>query len=154
MKTKISLLCICLTQLCLGASQFVMAQQSGPRFADQATGQRLSGQPGAGYTYQVFQAPNKMFGYDIYQNGKGIFHQPAAILPPANNAITQQAAGQKLPVVNEQHSAAEGFSKKEVAESAALLSIEKLKKRSVPVLTNIEVKQVITSTNSKTSIKH
>ncbi len=33
----------------------------------------------ANYTYHVFEAPNKMFGYDIFLNGKIIFHQPASI---------------------------------------------------------------------------
>ena len=64
------------------------------------------------YTYYVFQAPNKLYGYDIFENGKGVFHQTV----PEN--ISDQSA----------------LNKKEYAEKAALLSIEKLKNKTSPAL--------------------
>lgn len=74
------------------------------------------------YTYKIFQAPNKMYGYDILQNGKVIFHQFAA-LQPADKPNT-------------------AFAKKEHAEKAALLSVEKLRTGEAASLTNEEIKKI------------
>ncbi len=146
MKLKINFLCISITFLCLFVSKNIIAQQT--------LAKKANGQPESSYTYKVFQAPNNMFGYDIYLNGKGIFHQPAAMVPPNNAVANQRSVQQVLPVANDRHALPGELSKKEFAENAALLSIEKIKKRSAPGLTNDEVKQVITSTNSATSKKH
>ena len=154
MKTKNSFLCICIMQLCLAATQNIMAQQPQAKPADQAMLQIHNGQPATDYTYKVFQAPNKMFGYDIFQNGKGVFHQPAAMVPPNNIAVTQQSVQQNLHTANDQHFPTDGFSKKEFAENAALLSIEKIKKRLAPSLTNDEMRQLRTNTISTPAIKH
>ncbi len=154
MKSKINFLCICIMLLCLSVSKDINAQQSQAKPTDLIRSQTDNGQPGTGYTYKVFQAPNNMFGYDIYQNGKRIFHQPAVMVPPNNVIANQRSVQENLPVANDQRSVPNGFSKNEFAENAALLSIEKIKKRSIPGLTNDEIKQVITSTNSATSIKH
>src|ERR1700690_3190904 len=140
MKSKINFLCICIMLLCLSVSKNITAQQPQARPEDQVQSQTNNGQPGSGYTYKVFQAPNNMYGYDIYQNGKGIFHQPAAMVPPNNVVANQRSVQKNLPVANEQRAVPNGFSKKEIAENAALLSIEKIKKRSIPALTNDEIK--------------
>ena len=145
MKTKTSFLCICIIQLCLVATQNIMAQQTQAKAADNAGAQIHNGQPATDYTYKVFQAPNKMFGYDIYQNGKGVFHQPAALVPPNNIVANQQPVRQNLPVTNDQRGVPSGFSQSEFAENAALLSIEKIKKKSDPTLTGEEMKQVSTN---------
>jgi len=146
MKTKISFLCICIIQLCLAATQNIMAQQPQAKPGDHTLAQIHYGQPSTGYTYNVFQAPNKMFGYDIYQNGKGVFHQPAAMVPPNNVVANQQPVQPKnLPVASDQHAVPTGFSQKEFAERAALLSIEKIKKKSGPTLTGEEIKQLSTN---------
>ena len=146
MKLKINFLCISIMFLCLFVSKNTIAQQT--------LAKKANGQPETSFTYKVFQAPNTMFGYDIFLNGKGIFHQPATLVPP-NNVVANQRSGQSdLPAANDRYAVPKGFSKKEYAENAALLSIEKIKKRSIPGLTNDEVKQVITSTNSATSKKH
>ena len=78
------------------------------------------------YTYKIFQAPDRMFGYDIFRNGKIIFHQPALIVQSKNNSIA-------------------GIAKKEHAEKAALLAIEKIKKNEPATLTQQEIKKIVQS---------
>ncbi len=153
MKSKNNFGGICTMLLCLCFSKNIVAQQiqaTSPEFSREIT---HNGQPANTYTYKVFEAPNKMYGYDILQNGKGIFHQPAAIIPTNNAGTNQNTAPQILSSVNDPHFATNGFSKEEFAQNAAMLSIEKIKKRSAPALTNDEMKQVINS-NSNTIIKH
>ncbi len=38
------------------------------------------------YTYKVFQAPNKNYGYDIFQNGKIVYHEFASMNQPENTS--------------------------------------------------------------------
>ena len=152
MKSKINFSGICITLLFLSFfSTNIFAQQIQATSPGQNLAQMHTGQIENTYTYKVFEAPNKMYGYDIFQNGKGIFHQPAAIIP-ANNAGAIQNTVPHIPSsVNASRVALNGFSKKEFAQNAAMLSIEKIKKRSVPALTNDEIKLVI---NSNTTIKN
>ena len=76
------------------------------------------------YTYKVFQAPNKMYGYDIFHDGKIIFHQGAS--PALANEFIVATSTQQQ------------------AEKAALLSIEKIKKNQPPVLSQQELKKIVT----------
>ncbi len=153
MKSKINFPGICTMLLCLLFSTNIVAQQIQAISPDHSPTVTHNGQPANAYTYKVFEAPNKMYGYDILQNGKGIFHQPAAIIPTNNAGTNQNAAPPILSSVNDPHVAVNGFSTEEFAQNAAMLSIEKIKKRSTPALTNDEMKQVINS-NSNTIIKH
>lgn len=153
MKSKINFPGICTMLLCLCFSKNIAAQQIQGTSPERSQAMTHNGQPANTYTYKVFEAPNKMYGYDILQNGKGIFHQPAAIIPTNNAGTNQNPAPQILSSVNDPHVAVNGFSKEEFAQNAAMLSIEKIKKRSAPALTNDEMKQVINS-NSNTIIKH
>ncbi len=153
MKSKVNLPGICTMLLCLCFSKNIIAQQIQAPSPDHSRAVMHNGQPANTYTYKVFEAPNKMYGYDILQNGKGIFHQPAAIIPVNNSGANQNAARQISPAMDDRHVAVNGFSKEEFAQNAAMLSIEKIKKRSAPALTNDEMKQVINS-NSNTIIKH
>lgn len=154
MKLNINFLGICIILLCLSISKQINAQQSKAKAADKVQSRIRAGEREGSYTYKVFKAPNNMFGYDIYQNAKGIFHQPAAIVPPNNIVAAQQSLQESLPDANDPRSVIAGFSKEEYAENAAVLSIDKIKNRSVPKLTNDEIKHVITLTNSATSAKH
>ena len=98
----------------------------------------------AGYTYKVFQAPNKNFGYDILRNGKIVYHEFASINPPENSstgknfrAATLSGAGNTF--------AGKGnlaFQKQEHAEKAALLAIEKMKRKESPVLSQDEIRKI------------
>ena len=153
MKSKINFAGICTTLLCFAFSTNTIAQQVQAKSQGRNLPQIHNGQPANIYTYKVFEAPNKMYGYDILQNGKGIFHQPASI-PPNDAAMPQNIVQQVMPNANNRHDAVNGFSKEEFAQNAALLSIEKIKKRAAPALTNDEIKQVMTNSTSNTINKH
>jgi len=120
MKTKI-ILVICMLFICVLASFNSMAQQpvnkKPPNSLAKASGINI-----ANYSYKIFGAPNKMYGYDIFCNDKIIFHQPPAFQP--NNLIASIA-------------------KKEQAEKAALLTIEKIKKHEAPALTQKEIEKIL-----------
>ncbi len=153
MKSKINFPGICTMLLCLCFSKNIVAQQIQATSSEFSLVVTHNGQSANTYTYKVFEAPNKMYGYDILQNGKGIFHQPAAIIPANNAAANKNAAPQTLSSVNNPNAGVNGFSKEEFARNAAMLSIEKIKKRLAPALTNDEMKQAINA-NSNTTIKH
>jgi hypothetical protein len=74
------------------------------------------------FTYKTFQAPNGMYGYDIFLNGKIIFHQGASPIKP-NDFVS-------------------ALSNKEQAEKAALLAIGKIKKNQPASLTHKELKKI------------
>lgn len=83
--------------------------------------QLLSGAPGIGsYTYKLFVAPNKVFGYYILQGSKVIFLQPA--LPAGNQSMA--------------------LIKRPQAEKAATMAIEKIKKGMPAELTTTELRQI------------
>ncbi len=74
------------------------------------------------YTYQVFEAPNQMFGYDIFKNGKPIFHQVVLtfITDEGNRAFATKPQTQKV----------------------AAAAIEKIKKGASPVMNEVEIKKI------------
>jgi hypothetical protein len=92
---------------------------------------------GAGYTYRVFEAPNKMYGYDILLNGKLVFHQHAS--------SDMSGSSKQMQAVKNQPGFAmapnSGMVKMEHAENAAKMSIEKLKKGQSPSLRQDEIQK-------------
>ena len=117
MKTK-NIISICILLLCMILTFQVKAQQ--PQYA---TPQNLaSAIMPANYTYKLFQAPNKMYGYDIFLNGKNIFHQGASSIHP-NKSIAALAT-------------------KAHADKAALLAIGKIKQNQPATLTQQELKKI------------
>jgi len=122
MKTKIN------TLFAFMMSMFITlkseAQQPTYAKPENISPQRVSTAVNANYTYKIFQAPNKMYGYDILKDGKFIYHQPAS------NALA-----------NSYHPA---LARKEDAEKAAQFSIDKIKKGQQPsALTTDEIKKII-----------
>ena len=99
-----------------------------------------------GYTYKVFQAPNKNYGYDIFQNGKIVYHEFASMSQPANTSQPKPSGASKVnstgATLNTRENLA--FMKAEHAQKAALLAIEKMKRKELPVLSNDEIKTIIT----------
>ena len=81
MKTKFITLIACML-VCMLATFRTLAQQLQYAKPENSAEQMATGKAPANYTYHVFEAPNKMFGYDIFLNGKIIFHQPASIVQP------------------------------------------------------------------------
>ena len=145
MKTETNVFSICMLCLCMCATFNTKAQQ--PRNAGVTNkSEVITTQKdfNSNYTYRVFQAPNKMYGYDLFDNGRGIFHQPAAIVSPGNSALTQKTNSQETSFIEKQTPKNIELSKKEYAEHAALLSIEKIKKQMPPALTKEEINRLIT----------
>lgn len=123
MKTKIPALITSMLLISMLTTFSAMAQQ--PQYArpeNPAEQIAKAGVP-ANYTYKLFEAPNEMYGYDIFRDGKIIFHQGASVVQP-NNSIAVIA-------------------KKEDAEKAVLLIIEKIKKGEPAILTQKEIKKIV-----------
>lgn len=117
--------------------------QKNPALTNNSAGAGTSNAAAAVYTYRVFEAPNKMFGYDIFKNGKGMFHQPAGIVQPNNPALSEKQNTQNTAFTEKQNTQNIILPKKENAEGAAMLSIEKIKKQLPPVLTSEEIQKII-----------
>ena len=114
----------CILMLILFTTSQAKAQQPTDSQPANVSQQIAKGDHTAIYTYKVFQAPNKMYGFDILKNSKFIFHQPASPMPS-----------------NSYHPA---LVTKENAEKAAELSIEKIKKGQTATLTDNELKKIVT----------
>ena len=102
--------------------------------------------PATGYTYKIFQAPNKNYGYDIFLNGKIVHHEFASMSQPENTSQPKPAgasnANTTSPAFNSGGNLA--IMKAEHAQKAALLAIEKMKRKELPALSNDEIKTIIT----------
>lgn len=123
MKTKRFALFTCLLALSLLTTPRTMAQQpKNTRPVNPAQAQMTNVPAESNYTYRLFVAPNKAYGYDILRHGKIIFHQPAL----------QEPAGDKQ----------SALTKKPQADKAALMAIEKIKKGISAELTREEIMQI------------
>ncbi len=98
------------------------------------------------YSYKVFQAPNKNYGYDIFQNGKIVYHEFASLTQLENASRPKPSGASKVNSTTTAFNTRENlaFMKAEHAQKAALLAIEKIKKKELPVLSNDEIKTIIT----------
>jgi len=74
------------------------------------------------YSYRILPAPNNSFGYDIFQNKRLLFHQPVLTFI-ANDGVRV-------------------FPGREQAEKIVLMTIAKMKKGKLPILTNEEMKKI------------
>ncbi len=102
-----------------------MQRHNSQKMQDQLTSSKIkiANWPANGnYTYRLFIAPNKVFGYDIFRNGKLIFHQAASAEPAGD----KQAS----------------LTKRLQADKAATLAIEKIKKGMPAELTRQDVMQI------------
>lgn len=104
------------------ATNSIAQQQSNAKPPNQVVNQNFSAQQAADYSFHVFMAPNKTYGYDIFNKGKVIYHQPAFSKMPAVDNIM--------------------LTKKEQANTAAMLAIDKIRKGENPQLTNDELKSI------------
>ena len=98
------------------------------------------------YTFKIFQAPNKNYGYDIFQNGKIVYHEFASMSLTENTSQPKPSGATKVNSTNTAFNTRQNpaFMKAEHAQKAALLAIEKMKRRELPVLSNDEIKIIIT----------
>ena len=122
MKTKFITL-IAAMLACMVASVSTLAQQPQYVKPGNSAEQMAKGNAPGDYTYHVFEAPNKMFGYDIFLKGKIIFHQPASPDQPGISVIA--------------------LAKKEHAAKGALMAMEKIKSGEPATLTQEEIKKII-----------
>ncbi len=123
MKTKTIFLFTSLLLISIIITSNATAQQqknAGP--TNLLRNQMANGPANGSYTYRLFVAPNKVYGYDIFRDGRIIFHQPAMAEP----------AGDKQAALN----------KRPNAEKAATMAIEKIKKGMPAELTREEVMQI------------
>ena len=114
---------MCILLLCMAVTINSPAQQP----ANRAPLQDNEGQTGGNYSFRLFLAPNQSFGYDIFKDKKIIFHQPAF---------------SKLTISRD-----EMLVKKEQANSAATIAIEKIKKAANPTLSGAELKKITGNNN-------
>jgi hypothetical protein len=122
MKTKKILVYACMLVACIGVTKKTLAQQ--PVHSKLSVLQPLRpGQPASNLTAKVFMAPDKSYGYDISSNGKLIYHQPPLSKTPRDNDVS--------------------ITKKEQANTAAMISIEKIKSGKNPQLSNEELQKII-----------
>jgi hypothetical protein len=99
----------------------------------------------ANYTYKVFQAPNKNFGYDIFENGKIVYHEFASLNQTENTSRSKTLSASKSNGTGTAFNTKENLAlvRSEHAEKAALLAIEKMKRKELPVLSKDEIKKII-----------
>jgi hypothetical protein len=99
----------------------------------------------AKYTYKVYQAPNKNYGYDIFQNGKIVYHEFASMDQPENPGRTKNLSTVKLNNASTAMNTRENLAlvRPEHAQKAALLAIEKMKRKELPVLSHDEIKNIV-----------
>jgi hypothetical protein len=75
------------------------------------------------YTFRVFTAPNKTYGYDILQNERLVFRLPSIPRFKGDETVF--------------------ITKKQQAEKAVALTMQKLRNGMSPALTTTEVKRII-----------
>ncbi len=125
MKTKIITQFACMLLLGLLVTSKAISQQlKYARPVNPSLEQMGNGPGNSNYTYRLFVAPNKVYGYDIFRNGRIIFHQPAMAQP----------AGDKQ----------SSLIKKPLADKAANFAVEKIKKGMSAELTRQELMQIVT----------
>ena len=118
---KLTTLLTCLAALCLFTITVHAQQSKANENIQSANSKKIAADVPDIYTYKIFQAPNKLYGYDIFKNGRNIFHQtvPASTSDPL--AIKQ----------------------KKFAEKAAMLSIDKLRTKTFATLSPQDIKNII-----------
>ncbi len=96
------------------------AQQPKYNKPENPSPQQMANLPAQGnYTYRLFDASKNSWGYDIFNNGKAVFHQPSLQFTANNGKVF--------------------FVRREQAEKIALLSIAKIKRGISPTITNPEL---------------
>jgi Domain of unknown function (DUF4907) len=103
-------------------SNAISQQSANAKQGDPASEQVAKGPGDINYSYKLFVAPNKVYGYDIFKNGKLIFHQPALAEPAGDKEAS--------------------LTKRLQADRAAILAIEKIKKGKPAELTRKEIMQI------------
>jgi hypothetical protein len=120
MKAKAIIFSLCV--LCVCTAFQSKAQQQNVAKPNNAQALILQKEGIVNYTFHIFQAPNKTYGYDIFANGRLTYHQPAFSKAP----IEIDAA----------------LTKEDQANRAAMFAIDKIRKGKDPELSNEELKAI------------
>jgi len=104
------------------ATSNVVAQKQNSAVAKNSFTPAIPDDAVAIYTYRVFEAPNNMFGYDIFKNERPIFHQVVLTY------ITDEGK--------------RAFATKTQTQKVAALAIEKIKKGIPPTMNEAEIKKI------------
>jgi hypothetical protein len=117
------LACTICVSLCI--TSHALAQQSKPILPTNASQPEMSLPYGASatYSFNVYNGPNNMFGYDILKNGKPVYHQFVL------TALSHE--GKRL------------YASKPQAEKTATLAIVKIKNGQPPTFTNEELLKIL-----------
>ncbi len=144
-KTILQITCLLLSMLVIAGTARAQQEAAIPKQSSRVPGYAGNNSAAANYTYRVFQAPNKNFGYDILKNGKLVYHEFASMNQPENPSVAKNLNATRLNNTNAAFARRENlaFSKKEHAEKAALLAIEKMKKRESPALSQDEIRKIV-----------
>ena len=121
MKTKTILICSCMVVIAMLFNYHTHAQTQSRQAVnpEYITGKKAV----AEFTWKIFQAPNKMYGYDIFKDSKLLFHQAASFSKTDNSVAA--------------------LSTKDQADKAAVFAIEKIKKGQPAQLPQEEIKKII-----------
>jgi hypothetical protein len=103
-------------------TSFVHAQQL-PGKANETAFPKTSQFHNAKLTYQIIDAGNKTFGYDIYADGRIMIHQPSVPAFPGNEGFTTKAGAVKIAQL--------AMSKIKNGEMPPTVTIEEMKKLKV-----------------------
>jgi hypothetical protein len=113
MKKIITCLVVIFTTVCINAQQQPKQENTAAQ-ASASTNTKLS--------YEIIDAPNHTYGYDVFADGKLLIHQTSIPALPGN----------------------EGFKTKADAEKVALLVIDKIRKGEMPPTVTIEEMKKLT----------
>ena len=123
MNTKKSLFITGIFSMALLVSAAAEAQQQKFVLPYKGTQKEQSNNTAGDYSYKLYNAPNNMYGYDIYKDGKPCYHQFVLMY------VSKE--GKRL------------IATKLQAEKAALVAIGKIKKGEPPVLSGDDLKKIV-----------
>ena len=105
-------------------STMAMAQQQKPVLPINSSQKKVQANANTdSYSYKLYSAPNNMYGYNIYKDGKPVYHQFALMY------ISKE--GKRLVATKLQ------------AEKAAAIAIEKIKGGQPPLLSANELEKIV-----------
>ena len=123
MNTKKLLFIAGIFSMTLLASAATQAQQQKPVLPGNTAQKEIANNDAGNYSYKLYNAPNNMYGYDIYKDGKPVYHQFVLMY------ISKE--GKRL------------IATKPQAQKAALIAIGKIKQGQPPMLSGDDLKKII-----------
>jgi len=123
MNTKKLLFIAGIFSMTLLASAATQAQQQKPVLPGNTAQKEIANNDAGNYSYKLYNAPNNMYGYDLYKDGKPVYHQFVLMY------VSKE--GKRL------------IATKPQAQKAALIAIGKIKQGQPPMLSGDDLKKII-----------